>query len=97
MKTLQHLALLTLTLVPAAPLYAGQIIAANSGLASPDFVEDFGANLFPNFSPITNQFPPLTFAHTAYFTTGSSNNLNGGFLTNDFSGAPNTLKILFGQ
>ncbi len=58
---------------------------------------DFGANLFPNFTPITTQFPGLTFTHTRYFTTGSSNNLVGGFLTNDFSGFPNTLKIAFAQ
>ena len=33
--------------------------------------------------------------HAAYFTTGVSNNLVGGFLTNDFSGQPNTLTIKF--
>jgi hypothetical protein len=76
---------------------AGQIIAATSGLNSPQFVVDFGANLYSNFTPITTQFPPLTCSHTAYFTTGVSNNLIGGFLTNDFSGLPNTLKLKFAQ
>jgi hypothetical protein len=80
-------------LLAAVP--AQQIIAATSGLPSPTTVYDFGANVLPNFTPVTTQFPGLTIAHASYFTTGVSNNLVGGFLTNDFSGTPNTLRIQF--
>ena len=77
-----------------APSAAAQaIIAQSAGLSSPDHVVDFGANLYPNFTPISTEFPPLTVTHARYFTTGVSNNLIGGFLTNDFSGAPDTLKV----
>jgi hypothetical protein len=51
--------------------------------------------VLPNFTPVSTQFPGLTIAHAAYFTTSVSNNLVGGFLTNDFSGPPNTLSIRF--
>ncbi|MEO6594832.1 MAG: hypothetical protein ABIP94_08780 [Planctomycetota bacterium] len=74
---------------------AQAIIAQNSGLANPGQVIDFGANVLPNFAPVTNQFPFITVSHASYFTTGMSNNLVGGFLTNDFSGLPNTLRIVF--
>lgn len=74
---------------------AQPIIAQMSGLPNPDRVVDFGANLFPNFTPITNQFSGLRIGHCAYFTTGSVNNLVGGFLTKDSSGPPDTLSIAF--
>ncbi|MCC6784403.1 MAG: hypothetical protein IT457_16285 [Planctomycetes bacterium] len=86
----------SLGLLLAAPaLDAQAIIAQSQGLPSPQHVIDFGANLFPNFTPITNQFTGITVTHSRYFTTGVSNNLVGGFLTNDFSGAPDTLSIRF--
>lgn len=80
-------------LAAAAP--AQQIIAATSGLPNPTRVETFGANVLPNFAPVSTQFAGLTISHASYFTTGVSNNLVGGFLTNDFSGPPNTLRIQF--
>ena len=95
MRTTLFAVLLSLVALQA-PARAQAIIAQNSGLASPDHVETFGANLYPNFTPISTQFPPLTITHSRYFTTGSINNLNGGFLTNDFSGAPDTISIKFG-
>ena len=56
---------------------------------------DFGANLFPNFTPVSTQFPGITITHARYFTN-NYNNLVGGFLTNDFAvGLPNTLRIVF--
>ncbi len=71
-----------------------QIIAQNAGLPNPATVVDFGANVLPNFTPVSTQFTGLTITHASYFTTGVVNNLVGGFLTNDFSaGAPNTLRI----
>ncbi|MBM4062281.1 MAG: hypothetical protein FJ265_14465 [Planctomycetes bacterium] len=80
----------------SCPLAAQQIIAATSGLPNPTRVIDFGANLFPNFTPVSTQFPGLTITHAAYFTTGVWNNLVGGFLTNNFSaGLPNTLRVQF--
>jgi len=79
----------------SATASAGQIIAQMSGLSGTDHVQDFGANLYPNFTVITTEFPGLTVGHARYFTTGSVNNLVGGFLTNDFSGAPDTLSIKF--
>ena len=82
-------------LIPTSAAQAQAIIAQNSGLASPQHVIDFGANLFPNFTPISTQFAGITVTHASYFTTGVSNNLVGGFLTNDFSGAPDTLTIKF--
>lgn len=97
MRSLRTPLLLALLLGATSSAQAGHIIAQPAGLASPDVVEDFGAFLFSNFTPITNQFPPLVFSHTAYFTTGVSNNLAGGFLTNDFSGGPNTFTIHFNQ
>lgn len=87
----------TLVLGLLAPLSAQQIIAANSGLPSPTTVYDFGANVLPNFTPVSTQFAGLTIFHASYFTTGVSNNLVGGFLTNQSSaGLPNTLRIQFG-
>jgi hypothetical protein len=74
---------------------AQPIIAQPSGLVSPGQVIDFGANLFPNFTPVSTEFPGITVTHSRYFTTGVSNNLVGGFLTNDFSGAPNTMTVVF--
>jgi hypothetical protein len=74
---------------------AQAIIAQSSGIPNPDHVIDFGAGLYPNFTPITTQFPGITVTHARYYTTGSVNNMVGGFLTNNFSGAPDTLRIQF--
>jgi hypothetical protein len=74
---------------------AQPIIAQPSGLAAPGQIIDFGANLFPNFTPVSTEFPGITVTHSRYFTTGVSNNLVGGFLTNDFTGAPNTMTVVF--
>lgn len=75
---------------------AQAIIAQSSGLTNPAQVIDFGANVLPNFTPVSTQFPGITITHASYFTTGVSNNLVGGFLTNNFSaGSPNTLRIQF--
>ncbi len=84
-------------LTPFTSALGDQIIAANSGLAGTDVVVDFGANVFANLTNISNEFPPLVIGHARYFTTVVSNNLVGGFITNDFSGAPNTLTIDFDQ
>jgi hypothetical protein len=92
LRPLFALASLTLALAPAR---AQAIIAQNSGITNPDHVIDFGANLFPNFTPVSTQFAGITITHARYFTTGVSNNLVGGFLTNDFSGPPDTLRIEF--
>jgi len=86
---------LSLAMLSAGNAHAGHIVADFSGLANPDQVVDFGSGLYPNFTPITTEFPPLTVSHASYFTTGSFNNLVGGFLTNDGSGGPTTLKIHF--
>jgi hypothetical protein len=81
-------------LVPHAAAQA--IIAQTSGLANPGHVIDFGANLFPNFTPVTTQFPGITVSHASYYTTGMINNLVGGFLTNiPNAPQPNTLRIVF--
>jgi hypothetical protein len=80
----------------AAPFACAQaIIAQNSGLPFPSQVIDFGANLFPNFTPVSTQFPGIVITHARDFTTGVSNNLVGGFLTNDPIGPPDTLRIQF--
>lgn len=92
-KLLLRAAGAVLALLAATPAQA--IIAQNSGLANPAYVVTFGANVLPNFTPISTEFPPLTITHANYYTTGSYNNLVGGFLTNDFSGAPNTLRLQF--
>ncbi|MFO1077874.1 MAG: hypothetical protein U1E73_09135 [Planctomycetota bacterium] len=78
-----------------APAAAQQIVAQSSGIPSPSYVIDFGANLYPNFTPITTQFAGITVTHSRYFTTGTSNNLVGGFLTNDPIGPPNTMTVHF--
>ncbi len=85
----------TLLLLLATPSTSQRIIAQPSGLTAPDHVVDFGANVLPRFAPVSNQFPPLTITHARYFTTGSSNNLVGGFITNDPIGAPDTLVVRF--
>jgi len=90
--------LATVLIFVAAPasLQAQAIIAQPSGLVSPDHLIDFGANLYPNFTPISTEFPPLTITHGRYYTTGTVNNLVGGFITNDFAvGPPDTFKIKF--
>lgn len=75
---------------------AQAIIAQTSGLANPDRVIDFGANVLPNFTPVSTEFPGITVTHASYFTTGTSNNLVGGFLTNNTgAGLPTTLRIQF--
>ena len=86
---------LTASLLPAVAT-AQPIIAQTAGLANPAQVFDFGANLFPNFTPISTEFAGITVAHARYFTTGTSNNLVGGFLTNDpATPGPNTLRVQF--
>ena len=83
------------TLASTATVSAQAIIAQNSGLTNPTGVIDFGASLFPNFTPVTTQFPGITLTHARYYTN-NYNNLVGGFLTNDFAiGAPNTFRIVF--
>ena len=84
--------------VLAAPLtavHAQAIIAQNAGLTNPDHVIDFGASVFPNWTVVTNQFTGITVTHAAYYTTGTYNNLTGGFLTNSGSGGSDTLTIKF--
>jgi hypothetical protein len=95
MRALPWITSLAALIFPASTALGGQIIAQNSGLAGTDHLIDFGANVYPNFTVITTEFPPLTVAHARYYTTGSVNNINGGFLTNDFSGSPDTLSITF--
>ncbi|MCA8975699.1 MAG: hypothetical protein KDC98_13335, partial [Planctomycetes bacterium] len=80
----------------ATAVQAQNIVAQSSGIPNPTGVFDFGAGLFPNFTPVTTQFIGITVDHARYFTTASNNNLVGGFLTNDFSGPPNTVTIRFG-
>ena len=74
---------------------AQAIIAQNSGLMNPGQTITFGANVLPNFTPVTNQFAGITVSHASYYTTSVVNNLVGGFLTNSFSGPPDTLSIQF--
>ncbi len=75
--------------------HAQAIIAQSSGLSSPAQVIDFGAGVLPNFTPVSTQFTGILITHAAYFTTGVSNNLVGGFLTNDFTAPGSTLRIQF--
>jgi hypothetical protein len=95
---MHHLTLASLLAValPIATADCQHIIAQPAGLASPARVVDFGASLFPNWTPITTQFAGLSIAHARYFTN-NYNNLVGGFLTNDPVGLPNTLTIRFAQ
>lgn len=80
----------------AAPIAAQQIIAQSEGIVNPSRVIDFGANVLPNFTPVSTQFAGVTITHASYFTTGTVNHLAGGFLTNDSNaGQPNTLRIQF--
>lgn len=91
-------ALLVSASVPfAAPAVAQAIIAQTGGIANPTQVFDFGAGVLPNFAPVTNQFAGLTIANASYFTTGSINNLVGGFLTRNLTSATTSLRIQFAQ
>ena len=95
MRAPRTLATIVALAVPAASLAAQPLIAQMSGLTSPGHVIDFGANLYPNLTVITTQFAGITVTHARYYTTGNFLHLSGGFLTNDFSGAPDTLRIVF--
>jgi hypothetical protein len=92
---------LALVAVLLSPLSANAdpIVAQLSGLSGTDEFIDFGTDLFPNWTPINNQFSGVTVQNAAYYSlgTGASNNLEGGFLTVDFSVAPTTLSIAFDQ
>jgi hypothetical protein len=95
MRCSHLVASLAASLLLAAAATAQPIIAQLSGLANPDRVIDFGANLYPNFTPVSTEFSGLTLTHASYFTN-NYNNVVGGFLTNNFgAGAPNTLRIQF--
>src|SRR5687768_16377737 len=59
------------------------IIAQLSGLPAAAQAIDFGTGQFPNWTPVTTQFPGISVTHAAYYTTGTHLNLVGGFLTND--------------
>ena len=87
--------LLVLSLLSLSPLAAQAIIAQSSGLPNPAQVIDFGANVLPNFTPVTTQFPGITVSGASYFTTGVSNNLVGGFLTQIPSSGSTQLRIQF--
>jgi hypothetical protein len=87
--------LLALSLLSLSPLAAQAIIAQSSGLPNPAQVVDFGVNVLPNFAPVTTQFPGITVNTAGYFTTGVSNNLVGGFLTQLPNSGSTQLRIQF--
>jgi hypothetical protein len=87
--------LLVLSWLSLSPLAAQAIIAQPSGITNPGQVIDFGANVLPNFAPVTTQFAGLTVSGASYFTTGVSNNLVGGFLTQISGGGSTQLRIQF--
>lgn len=73
-------------------------------MPDPARVVDLGANVLPNFAPVTNQFPGVTVSNASYFTTTSSPvvpcggapvNLSGGFLTRLPMPASSTLSMKF--
>jgi hypothetical protein len=83
-----------LCLLSGAPAQA--VIAATLGLIEPRQVIDFGANVLPNFAPVTTQFPGLTVGNASYFTTGAPvNGIFGGFLTRDAAATSSTLSLRF--
>src|SRR5262245_27420364 len=89
------LACLVVLTVPTLTARGQAVIEATSGLASPDHLVDFGASLYPNWTTINTQFTGVSFTKTAFFTTGSFNNLNGGFLTNEWAVSGTTFTITF--
>lgn len=95
MRFAHRAATLALLVLPVSSASAGHIVAELSGLANPDHLIDFGQSAFPNNTIITTQFAGVTVSHARYFSPGLTNNLAGGFLTNDFSGEPNTFSIVF--
>lgn len=74
-----------------------QVIAQPWGLSMPARLIDFGAGLLPDATPVSAQFPGVTFTHASYFTAPApNNNVAGGFLRNDFTaGPPDTMSIRF--
>ncbi|MCA8976225.1 MAG: hypothetical protein KDC98_16000 [Planctomycetes bacterium] len=92
----RFLAAASIAMFLAGSIQSQHIVAQLSGLPNPTGVIDFGANLYPNLTPITNQFSGITVSHARYFTN-NYNNLVGGFLTNDFSGLPNTVSVVFAR
>jgi hypothetical protein len=84
-------------LAPLAPAFAQALIAQPWGLQLPARLIDFGAGMFPDATPISMQFPGVTFSHASYFTAAApNNNVAGGFLANDFAaGPPDTMAIRF--
>jgi len=82
---------------PLASTSAQAVVAQFAGLEFPARVIDFGANLYPDGTPLSTQFAGLAITHASYFTSAApNNNVAGGFLGNDASaGPPNTLSIRF--
>lgn len=95
MRLFRSVAAIAFLVLLSAPARAQPIIAQTSGIPNPGHVITFGANLFPNFTPVSTQFTGIVLTHARYFTTGVSNNLVGGFITNDPIGPPDTLRIQF--
>lgn len=81
------LAALAAAALAASPV-AQTIVAAASGIAGSTHVIDFGSGVYRNFTTVVTEFEGITISHARYYTTDISNNLVGGFLTNDFSGTP---------
>jgi hypothetical protein len=92
---IRSLASLVLGSLSLCPLAAQAIIAQSSGLPNPGQVIDFGANVLPNFTPVTTQFAGITVNTASYFTTGTSVNLVGGFLTQIPNSGSTQLRIQF--
>src|SRR5262245_61847642 len=55
-------------LLPLASAAAQAVIAQPWGLQPAARLIDFGAGMFPDATPITNQFAGVTFSHASYFT-----------------------------
>ena len=60
--------LLIAAVVWSQSVCATPIIAEYSGLAGTDRYVDFGADLFPNFTPVSNEFEGITVNPARYFT-----------------------------
>lgn len=81
--------------IAAAPAQA--IVAATTGIPDPARVVDFGANVLPNFAPVTTQFTGVTVSNASYFTLGGSSlGLSGGFLTKVLTSTSSTMSLQFG-
>ena len=95
---MRQLRLIIAALLVISPFAANaDPIILGSHIDNPDVIQDFGVNLFPNSTIITNQFTGLTFNNVKYSGNfgGVFDGVTGGFLFRNSSSSSIVDSILF--